>query len=178
VSRNLGPYLKLFDLPPGATFKQITARYYARIERLDRLGPEGPHEAEKQRLDHAFQILKRAYTSPKTPAAQVRGGKRDTGTRSAAITIGLVAMLAVAGIFVAMNYADIKVKTSNYEVGEVVRWKNSDEPYGKITQFSGEYAFPTGNPAPAYEIQLEGQLETVWVSERLVEKGMVIAASN
>ena len=58
MSRNLGPYLKLFDLPPGATFKQITARYYARIERLDRLGSGEEQDEKKQRLDHAFQILK------------------------------------------------------------------------------------------------------------------------
>ena len=177
MSGNLRPYLKLFDLPPGATFKQITARYYARIEKLGP-GPEGPNEAEKQRLDHAFQILKRAYTSPKRPAAQVARGKRGPGTKSAALTIGLVSMLVVSGIFLVMNYADIKVRTSNYEVGEVVRWKNSDEPYGKIMQFSREYAFPTGNPSPAYEIQLEGQLETVWVGERIVEKGMVAAQSK
>jgi len=178
VSANLGPYLKLFNLPPGASFKQITARYYARIERLNRQGPEEPHEAEKQRLDHAFQILKRAYHTPKTPAAQVGRGKHGAGAKTATLTIGLFTMVVVAGIFLAMNYTDIKVRTSNYEVGEVVRWKHSDEPYGKIMQFSREYAFPTGNPAPAYEIQLEGQLETVWVGERVVEKGMAIAASN
>ena len=45
-------------------------------------------------------------------------------------------------------------------------------------RFNREHAFPTGNPAPAYEIQLEGQLETMWLGERVVEKGMVAAQSK
>jgi len=170
--------LKLFGLPPGASFKQITACYYARIEKLDDLGPKGPHQAEKQRLDHAFQILKRAYASPKKPMAQVGSARRNPREKSVMFTIGLFVMLVAAAIFLVMNYDDIKVRTSNYEVGEVVRWKNSDDPYGKIVRFSRQHFFPTGNPAPAYEIQLEGQLETVWLGERLVEKGMVAAQSK
>jgi len=175
VSGNLRPYLKQFDLPPGATFKQVTARYYARIEELE---GRGAQNAEKQRLDHAFQILKRAYTSPKAPAMKARRAGRGPGEKSAALTIALVVTVIVAGIFLMMNYADIKVRTSNYEVGEVVRWKNSDDPYGKIVHFSRTHSFPTGNPAPAYEIQLEGKLETVWLGERIVEKGMVAAQSK
>jgi hypothetical protein len=173
VSGNLRPYLKQLGLPPGATFKQITARYYARIEQLD-----DDQEADRERLDHAFRILKRAYTSPTAPVVRAGPVRRGSDSRFAVVAIALFTIVTVGGVFLTMNYDDIKVRTSNYEVGKVVRWKNSSEPYGRIVQFSREHAFPTGNPAPAYEIRLEGALETVWLGERVVEKGMLIHGSN
>jgi hypothetical protein len=87
-------------------------------------------------------------------------------------------LLVGTGILVAMNYSEIKLKVSNYELGDVVRWEDSSGPYGKILQFNPSHNFGTGNPSPAYEIQLDGTTETVWVSERVVEKAMVPVSSN
>jgi len=180
MPQHLDPYLKQFGLKPGATFQQITARYFACLEEFPyHLTAE--QKAEKESVEHAYQILKRAYKSEKPDAPPVRKVSRrsQAAVKSRAITTGLlVALLVGAGILVAMNYSEIKLKVSNYHAGDVVRWEDSSDPYGKIMQFNPSHSFGTGNASPAYEIQLDGTIETVWVSERIVEKAMVRVTSD
>lgn len=180
MPQHLEPYLKRFGLKPGATFQQITARYFASLEEFPyHLTPE--QKAEKQAIEHAYEILKRAYKAEKPDAQPVRKVSRRSpaATRSQAITTALVvALLVGAGILVMMNFSEIKLKVSNYHAGDVVRWEGSSGPYGKILQFKESHRFGTGNPSPAYEIQLEGTTETVWISERVVEKTMVRVKSD
>lgn len=174
------PYLRRFGLKPGATLQQITARYFACLEAFPpKMNPE--QKAEKARVDHAYAILKRAYTSesPRKPTERkVRRTPRAT-TRSRAVTTGVVVALFVgAGVLLTMNYSEIKLKLSDYEPGDVVRWEESNSPYGKVLQFDRMHDFGIGPPSPAYEIQLDGTTETVWVGERVVEKAMVPVGSD
>jgi hypothetical protein len=180
MPQHLDPYLKQFGLKPGATFQQITARYFACLEEFPyHLTPE--QKAEKESVDHAYEILKRAYKTEQPKAQPLRkvSKRSQASTRRQAVVTGLlVALLVGAGILLAMNYSEIKLKVSNYTVGDVVRWEDSSGPYGKILQFNPSHSFGTGNPSPAYEIQLDGTTETVWISERVVEKAMVRVKSD
>jgi hypothetical protein len=174
MPRELSPYLKVFGLKPGVSFRRITARYYARLEELS--AEESPdRKATEQRLQHTYEILKRAYKSATPGAPPIRKRRTDAtqpAAVAAAVTIAL--LLAVgAGVLLVMHRSDLKVKLTSYEAGEVVRWKEASDPYGKVMQFDPVHRFETGRPSPAYEIQLAGGTETVWVSERVVEKAMV-----
>jgi len=177
---HLEPYLKQFGLKPGATFQQVTARYFACLEEFPPK-MDAKQKAEKERFDHAYAILKRAYKSeaPRERTAWKPAKKPRVSMRSKAITAGIVVALAAGvGILLAMNYSEIKVRVSNYEAGDVVRWNDSSTPYGKILQYSESHSFGVGQPGPAYEIQLDGTTEAVWISERVVEKAMVAVRSN
>jgi hypothetical protein len=175
MPQHLDPYLKQFGLKPGANFQQITARYFACLEEFPHhLTPE--QKAEKESVDHAYEILKRAYKTdkPKAPPLRKVSRRSQAAARRTALTTGLlVALLVGAAVLLAINYSEIKLKVSNYHAGDVVRWENSSDTYGKIMQFNPSHSFGTGNASPAYEIQLEGTTETVWISERVVEKAMV-----
>jgi hypothetical protein len=180
MPQHLDPYLKQFGLKPGATFQQITARYFACLEEFP-YHMTAEQRAAKESFEHAYQILKRAYQSeaPKGRMERKVVKKPRVATRSKAMTSGVVVGLFVAaGIFIGMNYSEIKLKVSNYEVGDVVRWKDSSGPYGKVLQYDPMHRYGIGGPAPAYEIQLDGTTETVWVSERVVEKAMVPVESD
>ena len=180
MPQHLDPYLKQFGLTPGAPFQQITARYFACLEEFP-YHMTAEQKAAKESVEHAYQILKRAYkdAAPKGRVERKVVKKPRVATRSKAITTGVVVGLFVAaGIFTAMNYSEIKLKVSNYEVGDVVRWTDSSGPYGKVLQYDAMHDFGIGNPSPAYEIQLDGTTETVWVGERVVEKAMVPVGSD
>jgi hypothetical protein len=62
---------------------------------------------------------------------------------------------------------------ADVDPGTVVRLKGANAPYGTIVRYDPAHEFHTGEPSPAYEIRLRGSDETVWLSKRVVVKGMV-----
>ena len=86
----------------------------------------------------------------------------------------MLALALVLGVtYVAMNYQEVRLMLVRYEPGDVVRFKHEESPYGKVLRYDPEHRFHAGEPAGAYEIALSGKDETVWLSERIVVKGMV-----
>ena len=67
----------------------------------------------------------------------------------------------------------LSLRMTEIDPGTVVRLKDSNAPYGTILRFDPAHKFHTGDPAPAYEIHLRSGDETVWLSKRVVVKGMV-----
>jgi hypothetical protein len=177
MSKELSPYLKVFELEPGASFKQITTRYYFCLEELpEKKTPE--EKATEERLQHAYDILKRAYASENRVEPTIKKTRRGAKRSTTATAVVAIALVLAVGALLGMHKSDLQVKLTSYESGEVVRWKHDSDPYGKVLQFDQTHRFPTGQPSPAYEIQLAGQTDTVWIGERVVEKAMVAVRSR
>jgi hypothetical protein len=165
MTDNLARYFEILKLQPGASKDEINTAYYAILERL----PESPTEEEAariQQIKHAWSILQRNYR----PAAPRRVIARKR--RSLVPMLGLTA-LVLGIVFFALNYQNIRLAVVEYHPGDVVRWSNKSEPYGKLLRYDPMHRFHTGEPSPAYEIRLEGEDETIWLSERIVIKAMV-----
>ena len=166
-NEHLERYFDMLGVTSSATLDDINSAYMELIERL----PENPteeQEEEQRKLKHAYDILRRAYipTKPKAPKA--------TGVYSRYIVpLGLVLVLVLGGVLAYMHRGAIQMAVTHYERGEVLRWQNEDAPYGTIIRFDKEHQFRIGNPDPAYQLQLHNGEETIWLSERLVVKGMV-----
>ena len=62
--------------------------------------------------------------------------------------------------------------TGRPDAGDIVRWENEASPYGQIVRYESDHRFHTGEPSAAYEIRLADTGETVWLSHRVVVKGM------
>jgi hypothetical protein len=172
MSQVLDQYLTLLGLRPGASLQQITSNYFFLLKKF----PEhlsADQLAAKQQLQHAYEVLKKAYSS-RAPVRVRRKRRKAQGERSRAITLGLgTALILLFGVFLALNSTNLKIQLVNHEVGDLLLWKGTNEPYGKVIQFQSDHSFSTGLPGPAYEIQLSDSSETIWVSERIVEDRMV-----
>lgn len=166
MSDNLARYFAILRVEPGASREEINTAYYSILERL----PKNPTEEEDkqiQQIKHAWAILQRNYR----PAVKQRRVAAH-GRRSMLPILGLALM--VLGIaFLAFNYQSIRLAVVEYHPGDVVRWQNKSEPYGKLLRYDPTHRFHTGEPSPAYEIKLEGTDEKIWLSERIVIKAMV-----
>jgi hypothetical protein len=163
MTDSLAHYRKILDVDPDATLEEINTAYYLQLEKF----PENPTEEEAflQKLRQAYSVLKRTYTDPKPSKALV-----DMRILMPVLGVLLV-VLSVA--LVVMNYSTIQMMVTSYEPGDVLRWRSHQEPYGQVLRYEAEHRFHTGRPSGAYEIRLAGKDETVWVSERLVVKGMM-----
>jgi hypothetical protein len=161
-------YLDILGVKRGATMDEIHTAYYLLIEKYAHNPTED--EAEEQlKLQHAYNILCRSYEEPeeRSPA--------HTTERSPKLLLKIAGALLVLGIpgLVAMNYSALKLRMADVEPGTVVRLKDSNAPYGTILRYDPAHQFHTGEPTPAYEIRLRNGEETVWLSKRVVVKGMV-----
>jgi hypothetical protein len=173
VSQQLTPYLKRFGLKQGAPFHQVTARYYAAVEKFPGV-PTAEQEGERRRLDHTYEILKMAYkTSAPAARAMVRNRRRSSTTLRVGLGVAAVLLVGTA-IVLAMNFSALKMKMTGYDAGDVVCWKETGKTYGKVIEFEPAHRFPVGQPSAAYLIQLEETTETVWISERVVEGAMTV----
>jgi hypothetical protein len=177
MSQVLHQYLALLGLRPGASLQRITSQYFFLLEKF----PEHLSQdqlAAKQKMQHAYEVLKTAYSS-RAPGRVRRKRRKVQRESSRAITVGLgTALVLLFGVFLVLNSTNLKIKLMNHEVGDVLRLKDSNEPYGKVIRFDSSHSFSTGLPGPAYEIQLTGSSETVWVNERIVEDRMVKSGSD
>jgi len=165
MNDNLARYFAILKVEPGASKDELNTAYYSILERL----PKNPTEEEAQRIQqikHAWSILQRNYT----PAVKRRVVARQR--RSLVPMLGVVAAVLAVVLF-AFNYQDIRLAVVEYQPGDVVRWTNKSEPYGKVLRYDPMHRFHVGEPSPAYEIRLQGEDETIWLSERIVIKAMV-----
>ena len=174
MSKHLTPYLKQFGLKKGATFQQVTARYFVAVKKFP-VVPNKEEKEERKRLDHTYAILKRAYKAPASASRRMhRRRRRSSTTARVGAGVGAVLLVGVV-IVVAMNFSTLKLKMTGYDAGDVVRWKETGKTYGKVIEFEPAHRFPVGQPSAAYLIQLEDTTETVWISERVVEGAMTVA---
>jgi hypothetical protein len=65
---------------------------------------------------------------------------------------------------------------TRHDPGAVLRLRDGEAPYGTVMAYDAAHRFHTGRPTPAYEIRLPSG-ETVWLSARVVAKGMVAMES-
>jgi len=158
--------LETLGLRPGASLDEINTTYYTILKRF----PENPtehDEAHMRELRRAYEILRRTYVPPQKRVVRVLMDKR------LAIPLLGVATAVLAGVLLYLNWGAIKLQTTHYEPGEVLRLKSANVPFGTIVEYDAAHKYPVGRPGAAYEIRLEGKTDTVWVSERLIVNGMV-----
>ena len=162
---DLSHYLELLGVEPDATMQEISTHYFVMIKKF----PENPTEEQEEaikELQHAFSIVRRAY------AGHVAA---RPSTFSARTFLAVVAVLAILGgsAFAVLNASAIQIMMNRHEVGDVLRWKNQNEPYGTVVGYEEQHLFHAGPPSAAFEIRLTGEEETIWIGERLAVKGMV-----
>jgi hypothetical protein len=161
-------YLETLGVKRGASMDEIHTAYYLLIEKYSHNPTED--EAEEQlKLQHAYNILCRSYEEPEPTSPG------DAAERSSKLGLKIAIALLVVSIpaVVAMNFSALKLQMTEIDPGTVVRLKDSNAPYGTILRYDPAHRFHTGRPLPAYEIQLRGGDGTVWLSKRVVVKGMV-----
>jgi len=161
-------YLDILGVKRGASMDEIHTAYYLLIEQYS-VNPTEDETEEQFKLQHAYNILCRSYDEPEQPSS---GGSVEKNPKR---TLMVAAVLVVVGIsaVVAMNFSALKLRMTEIDPGTVVRLKDSKAPYGTVLRYDPAHKFHTGEPSPAYEIHLRGQEETVWLSKRVVVKGMV-----
>ena len=171
MSGHLTRYLEVLGLPPGASLDEVSTTYLIIIKRFP-ANPTEEEEARMQELKHAYDMLRRSYVPKQAKTLTNLFDRRYLAP------VGIVAAVLMTATLVMMNYSTIKMKMIRYEPGEVLRLKTQMEPYGQVVGFEPHHAFPTGNPSSAYAIRLQGNSETVWISERLVVNGMIPTAAK
>jgi hypothetical protein len=161
-------YLDILGVKRGATMDEIHTAYYLLIEKYSH-NPTEEEVEEQLKLQHAYNILCRSYDEP-----EERSTADKTG-RDSKLLLKIGAFLLIVGIpaLVAMNLSALKLRMADVDPGTVVRLKDSNAPYGTVLRFDPAHKFHVGKPAPAYQIQLRGSEEKVWLSKRVVVKGMV-----
>ena len=166
MADRLDRYFELLGLTPGVSKDEINTTYYMLIEKFPK-NPTEEEEAQLQEVKHAFTILQRNYTATEP--------KRRIGFKPRTMLPILGTLVLVLGItFVVMNYQDIRLMVVEYQPGDVVRFKDKDVSFGTLLRYDPEHQFHTGPPTPAYEIRLADKEETIWLSDRIVIKGMIV----
>jgi len=161
-------YLDILGVKRDASMDEIHTAYYLLIEKYAH-NPTEDEADEQLKLQHAYNILCRSYEEPeqKSPG--------DASERDSRLGLKIAGTLLVICILViaAMNFSALKLRMTEIDPGTVVRLKDSNAPYGTILRYDPAHKFHTGKPSPAYEIHLRGGDEAVWLSKRVVVKGMV-----
>lgn len=161
-------YLDILGVKPGATMDEIHTAYYLLIEKYAHNPTED--EAEEQlKLQHAYNILCRSYEEPEQVSPSDPAEQRPRWLLKAAAALLVLSIPAL----VAMNFSALRLRMTDFDPGTVVRLKDSNVPYGTILRYDPAHRFHVGEATPAYEIHLRNGEETVWVSKRVVVKGMV-----
>jgi hypothetical protein len=163
-------YLDVLGVKPGATLDEIHTAYYLHVERFQ----DNPTEEDlehQRKVQHAYAVLRRAYDPSVGPPPAVSAGA-GRGARKW-LAVGAVLAVVGAGVLLVLNYSTIRVHMTDVEPGTVLRVKDQAVPYGTVVGFDPAHRFHTGQPAPAYEIRRSDSGETVWLSKRVVVKGMI-----
>jgi hypothetical protein len=169
MTEQVARYLQMFDLQPGASLDEVNTVYFTFIEKLAK-NPTEEDEVRLQDLRRAYDILRRAYVPPKKKAVEVLFDNRLIAP------VMSVAVAALLVVLIWLNWGTIRIKTTHYEPGAVLRLKPAQAPFGTVVAYEETHRFPAGAPAAAYEVRLDGRQETVWVSERTVVNGMTPVA--
>jgi hypothetical protein len=158
-------YLEVLGVGRNASFDAINTAYFTYIKRF----PENPTEEEEARLQEvkrAYDSLRRGYQPKVEKRARLQIDKRIVAP------LAMLAVLALLGGAVALNWSTLRVKMVRYQSGTVLSLKGQPEPFGQVTGYESGHRFPTGNPSGAYLLRLQQGGDEVWVSERLVVNGM------
>jgi hypothetical protein len=167
MAERLARCLEMLGLKPGASFDEINTTYFTILKRLPE-SPTADDEAYMRELRRAYDILRRTYVSPQKKAVQVLFDNKRL-----AIPLLGVATVVLAGVLLYLNWGTIKLQTTHYEPGAVLRLKSASAPFGTIVGYDAAHRFPAGRPGAAYEVRLADKPDTVWVSERIIVNGMV-----
>jgi len=170
MSDRMTHYLSLLGAKPGATLEQINAAYYCVLEQF----PENPTEeedAQLRELQHAYSIVRRHYSEHAPKRKSKRKDPIELG-RWGGVAAGGTLVLGMAIVLLILNFSTVELALTRYEAGDIVRWENEASPYGQIVRYESDHRFHTGEPSAAYEIRLADTGETVWLSHRVVVKGM------
>jgi hypothetical protein len=175
AGESISRYLAQLGLKPGATLQQVNAQYYFRLKKFsEKENLTERDEESRQQIQHAYNVLKRAYAS-RGPVARtpVRKKTKRAAAKPVLPIFALVFVTLLAGgVLVAVNFQNLRIASVSFDEGDVLKWKNSREPYGQILRFDPEHRFHTGSSVPAYEIKLSENGETVWVNRRVVHQRM------
>ncbi len=164
MSDRIDHYLEKLGAKPDATIDEINTAYFGLLQQFSEVQTE-EQANEMRELQHAYAIVRRHYTGPE-PKKSI---KIDPG----AWTPFIGALLLVTVLtFAILNFSSIELMITQYEPGDVVRWEHEQTPYGEILSYDPNHRFHTGEAAAAYEIRLAGTGEVVWLSHRIVVKGM------
>jgi len=167
MSNNLEPYLTQLGLEQDATLEEINTAYFMILKRL----PENPTEEEEEyqkQVVRAYAVIKRSYVAPVES-----GVARLPINRSLLVPVAAALMVVLAVTVLVLNFGTLKVMMTHHETGVVLRWRNQTEPFGQVVGYDATHKFDKGDPFPAYQIRLAAREETIWLSERLVVRGMV-----
>lgn len=163
----MGRYWSLLGLKPGTGLEELDATYYTIVEKWGQVDPDEAETKRRHDLQHAYSVLRRYVASREV----TKTGRRQWGSMLwTRVPMGLLLVGTVA--LALMSMKDLRLKFVQVDTGAIVRLKGSSQPYGTILGFEHSHAFPAGNPGPAYQIRLAETGSILWLSERVVEKGM------
>ena len=165
----LARYWRTLGMAPTRSLEQLDANFYVILEQFP-ANPTEEEEERRQELHHAYAILRRSLQNQAPPASRLWEG--EGLTRRQWIVVGTTLGLSLA-LLAWLNLGAIRLRMVTHEPGTVLRIQGQAQPYGTVLRFERHHAFPVGTPGPAYEIRRAGTGETVWVGERVAEKGMV-----
>jgi len=160
-------YYERLGVAPSVTIDELNTAYYLALERF----PEHPTEEqaeEQQQLQHAYAVLRKVVGSR-------RPTRRPWIAAGVPLALGAVGFAALAALaLLVLNLGTLKLKLTHFEPGDVLRFEAHEVSYGEVVGYESKHRFSSGSPAPAYQLRrTDGSDEVIWLSERVVEQGMV-----
>lgn len=159
-------FRELLGVRPDATLEEINTAYFLLLEKLS-VNPSDKEGEQQLELQHAYTILRRAHETAEPKLAASRWNPRVF------VAVAGILLVVLIPVLVIMNLDWFTMATTEYETGDVLRLSNREAPFGTVVGFHPAHRFHTGQPGPAYQVRLAETGETVWISERVVVKGMV-----
>lgn len=163
---SLSRYWEMLGLKPGTDVETLDTTYYLLVEKFAK-DPTEDDAKLQQGLGHAYAVLRRSCVAKESAVAIQRAAPKSEKrplVMGGLLTVGIV-------VLVLMNLGDLRAAFVSYRPGDVLRLKGQSQPYGTVTDYEKTHSFGIGDPAPAYRFQLASG-ESVWLSARVVEKGM------
>ncbi len=168
----LARYWRALGIPPTDDLQKLDTSFYIVVEKFSS-NPTEEEEARRSEMHRAYAVLRRSLAARgPVKSSPAEGG--GIATRRARVLVGIAAAVGVAGLLWS-NLGTLKMRWVRYEPGIVLRLAHTDTPYGTVVRFDPAHQFQVGAPVRAYELRLADGGRTVWLAERIVEKGMVPA---
>lgn len=165
----LARHWAILGVPPTMDLADLETSFYVIVEKYSR-NPTEEEEAKLQEMQQSYAILRRALEErPAVAGPRLELGeftKRQRITACLAAVIGLVALSWFNSGTIKLHFTDLRPDT-------VLRLANQQEAYATVVRFDPAHQFAVGAPSRAYQLKLAKTEEMVWLSERVVEKGMV-----
>jgi hypothetical protein len=167
----LGRHWKTLGIPPTDDVQQLETTFYLMVEKFSR-NPTEEDEIQRVELHRAYAVLRRSLLARGPIEVQAVATESVSLTARQKTAAGIAAAISVAGLLY-LNFGTLKLGWVRYEPGTVVRLAHESAPYATVIRFDPAHRFQVGGPTRAYELKLAGSEAPVWLSERVVEKGMV-----